>query len=252
MLKADQRPPQKGSALSHIRTIEAPALLPCDVFAPFRAAAPDRPFVVGQLGQSLDGKIATISGKSRSISGAAGLDHLHRLRAEVDAVIVGATTILADDPQLNVRRTRGASPARVVIDPSGRLGGAGRWLAEDGVRRLLVSAGTKAPPGADLLRLPARDGQIDPHQIVAALFARGLRKILIEGGARTLKAFIEAKALDRLHLLVSPIIIGSGRTGLELAPQPQLKLALRPEAQAYLLGQGEVLFDCDFAACGRD
>jgi diaminohydroxyphosphoribosylaminopyrimidine deaminase/5-amino-6-(5-phosphoribosylamino)uracil reductase len=101
---------------------EAPTSSPArDVFAPFREAPLDRPFVVAQIGQSLDGRIATSSGESRDISGAAALDHLHRIRAHVDAVVVGRGTIVADDPKLTVRRIEGKNPARVVIDPSGRL-----------------------------------------------------------------------------------------------------------------------------------
>ena len=92
-----------------------------------------RPFVVAQLGQSLDGRIATLSGESRYINCAEGLDHLHRLRAQVDAIVVGAGTIAADDPQLTVRRASGPNPARVVIDPSARLDATGRWLEANGI-----------------------------------------------------------------------------------------------------------------------
>ena len=111
-----------------------------DPFAPFRAADPSRPFVIAQLGQSLDGRIATVSGESKYINGAPALDHLHRMRAEVDAVIVGASTIVADDPQLTVRRVSGRNPARVVIDPSRRLKSGARWLEEDGTQRLIICA----------------------------------------------------------------------------------------------------------------
>ena len=76
--------------------------------------------MIGQLGQTLDGRIATRTGESRYINGQCALDHLHLLRASVDAVLVGAGTIVADDPQLNVRRTAGRNPARVALDPSGR------------------------------------------------------------------------------------------------------------------------------------
>ena len=72
---------------------------------------------VGQIGQSLDGRIATPTGHSHYINGPAGLDHLHRLRALVDAVLVGVGTAIADDPQLTVRRVAGPNPARVVLDP---------------------------------------------------------------------------------------------------------------------------------------
>jgi riboflavin-specific deaminase-like protein len=229
------------------------ARAPADVFAPFRAAPPHRPFVVAQLGQSLDGRIATISGESRNISGEPALDHLHRLRAQVDAVIVGAGTIVADDPRLSVRRIFGRSPARIVIDPSGRLGSGWNWLAEDGVRRIVVCAAAIEPPaGAETILIPACENRISPAAIVDALFALGFRRILVEGGARTIAAFIEEGCLDRLHVLVAPVIIGSGRSGLDLPPEPNLALALRPNATAYLLGHGEVLFDCDFSGYRRN
>ena len=92
-----------------------------DMFGPLRTGKIDALVVVGQIGQSLDGRIATTTGQSHYINGPAGLAHLHRLRALVDAVVVGVGTALADDPQLTVRRVAGPDPARVVIDPSGRL-----------------------------------------------------------------------------------------------------------------------------------
>ncbi len=216
-----------------------------DPFAAIRAATGDRSFVVAQLGQSLDGRIATISGESRYINAAPALDHLHGLRACVDAVIVGAGTIAADDPLLTVRRVPGRSPARVVIDPSGRLDSTGRWLERDGRRLFLVSAAGRAPHGVELVRIAARDGVIDPGEIVEALAARGLRSLLVEGGARTISTFLDAGRVDRLHILMAPVIIGSGVTGINLAPIARLENALRPRVEVHDLGGGEVLFDCD-------
>lgn len=216
-----------------------------DIFAPFLAAPPERPFVVAQLGQSLDGRIATISGESRFISGQAALDHLHRLRAHVDAVVVGVGTVTADDPQLNVRRVRGRNPARVVIDPSGRLRPGGRWLARDGTARIVVTAAGHCLAEAETIRLALVDGLITPAAIVAALFERGFRRLLIEGGARTISAFIDAGCVDRLHVLVAPVLIGSGKSGLDLAPVARLDQALRPPTRIHILEDGDVLFDCD-------
>ena len=215
-----------------------------DPFQPILQAPTDRPFVVAQLGQSLDGRIATVTGESRYINGSAALDHLHQLRAVVDAVVVGAGTIVADDPQLTVRRVAGASPARVVLDPSGRLDARGKWLTRDGTPLLLVSAGAACPEGVELVRLSLHEGVMRPAEIVAALFARGYRKLLIEGGARTISSFIDAGCVNRLHLLMAPVIIGSGKTGLDLAPQGDLSRALRPPTSVHLLEGGEVLFDC--------
>ena len=88
-------------------------------FGPLRRGTVDDLVVVGQIGQSIDGRIATVTGHSKYINGPAGLDHLHRLRALVDAVLVGIGTAVADDPQLTVRRVAGPSPARIVLDPRG-------------------------------------------------------------------------------------------------------------------------------------
>ena len=95
-------------------------------FRPARRGTVDDLVVVGQIGQSLDGRIATETGHSKYINGPAGLAHLHRLRALVDAVVIGVGTALADDPQLTVRRVAGPQPARIVIDPKGRLGAEAR------------------------------------------------------------------------------------------------------------------------------
>lgn len=211
---------------------------------------PARPMFVGQLGQSLDGRIATISGESHYINGEEGLDHLHRLRASVDAVLVGAGTVAADNPQLTVRRCAGRNPARVVIDPRGRLDTDARWLADDGARRILVTSSSVAPPpGVERLAFPAAEA-IDPRAIVEALAGLGLRRVLVEGGARTISAFIDAGALDRLHLIVSSVIIGSGRTGVELQPLARLRDAMRPRTEVYRLGDSDFLFDCDLRKPG--
>lgn len=211
------------------------------------ANAAGRPYVIGQLGQSLDGRIATPTGDSRYINGACALDHLHALRARVDAVLVGAGTVAADDPQLNVRRTPGRSPARVVLDPSGRTGACSRWLAEDGARRILItSVEGEAPAGCDeRITIARENGSVCPHAIAQALYKRGLRSVLIEGGARTISMFIDAGAMDRLHVLVAPVIIGSGKQGLDLAPITALSGALRPKTNVFPFADGDVLFDCD-------
>lgn len=219
-----------------------------DIFVPFQRACPTRPFVVAQIGQSLDGRVATVSGESRDISGPTALDHLHRLRAHVDAVVVGAGTVEADDPSLTVRRVEGRNPARVVIDPRGRtLGTCRKWLAEDGARRILIGCCPSVPAGVEQVRLGG-DGPIAPAEIIRALHERGLRRILIEGGPRTIAAFLDAGCLDRLHVLIAPVIIGSGRPGLDLPPEPELALARRPQADIHLLGGGDVLYDCDLSA----
>lgn len=219
---------------------------PDAVFAPFKAGEIGQPFVIAQLGQSLDGRIATPSGDSKYINGGSALDHLHRLRAHVDAVVVGVGTVLADDPLLTVRRVEGRSPARVVIDPAGRSPSEARVFVDDGTARLVV-CGEEAPgpAHAETIRLPAIERSLCPRAIIAALGRRGFARILIEGGARTISTFLDAGCIDRLHVLVAPLILGSGKPALDLEPIATLGEALRPATQAYLLDDGDVLFDCD-------
>lgn len=214
------------------------------------ASAPrDRPFVVAQLGQSLDGRIATLSGESQWINKEEALIHVHRVRAAVDAVIVGVGTVVADDPKLNVRRVPGRNPARIVIDPKGRMPATAKLLAEDGARRIVVrAAGCAAPPvaGCEIVEVHAAgDGTLAPRDIIAALHACGLRTFLVEGGAGTVSGFVDAGVVDRLHVLVAPVILGSGKPGLTLKPIERLNQALRPVADVHVLSDGDVLFDCD-------
>ena len=213
---------------------------------------PEGPLTIGQLGQSLDGRIATVTGESRWINGDCALDHLHGLRAEVEAVVVGVGTAMADDPLLTVRRRPGRDPARVVIDPRGRAPAGLRMFRADpnGTRRISVRAegAPPPPPGVEAITLPSKDGRLDPSAVVAALRAAGLSRLLIEGGARTISEFLDSDALDRLHLLVAPMLIGSGRAALELRPEGRLALARRPKTTISLFADGDVLFDCDLRA----
>jgi len=221
-----------------------------DLFGPLRRGHADGLVVVGQFGQSIDARIATASGDSRYINGAAGLAHLHRLRALVDAVLIGVGTACMDDPQLTVRRVCGPSPARVVVDPNGRLPASARVLAADGIRRLVITrAGVRQalPPGVEVAALPDTDGHIAPAAILAALAERGFRRILVEGGAHTVSRFLAARCLDRLHVVIAPIIIGAGPASVSLPPIEKLDKALRASIRAHVLGE-ELLVDCDLSA----
>ncbi|MGE0626830.1 MAG: RibD family protein [Hyphomicrobiaceae bacterium] len=207
--------------------------------------------MVAQLGQSLDGRIATLTGDSRWINRESALEHVHRLRANVDAVVVGVGTVVADDPLLTVRRVPGRNPARIVIDPAGRCPADARLFCDDGVRRLIVRRADTAAPvpdGVEAIALPARGRTLPPGDIVSALFDAGLASVLLEGGAWTVSQFIDADVVDRLHLLVSAIILGSGQPGLQLRPIARLAEARRPSTSVHVMPDGDVLFDCDLRA----
>ena len=253
----DRYPSEHGDAWGEILAARrqghadftAPETIMGRIYGPLlQPLAPGQTMVIGQLGQSLDGRIATVTGESRNVNGANAFVHLHRLRALCDAVVVGVGTALADNPRLTVRLVEGPSPARVIIDPRGRLSADVACLEEDGTRRIIIRAeGTDRPlpPGTELAAVrPQVGGGFAPHAILAALEKRGLRRILIEGGANTVSRFLAAGALDRLHLMVAPMIMGSGLHALELPPISSLTEALRPAVAAYDLGDGEVLYDC--------
>lgn len=216
------------------------------LYAPVAEGRGKPAFVLGQLGQSLDGRVATPTGKSRTISGPEAIRHLHRLRALVDAVVVGIGTVIADDPLLSVREVEGRSPVRVIIDPNFRLPLSARLLSDGGAPVMAIQAapGTR-PAGVESIVIPAIAGKLSPAAIIAALAERGMRRLLIEGGPATLSTFLTAGMLQRLHVTVSPIILGSGPTGLTMPPIDELSEAIRPQAQVYGLG-ADILFDCQF------
>lgn len=223
-----------------------------DLYVPL-AARPD--YVLGQIGQSLDGRVATESGKSHYVTGPDDIVRLHRLRALVDAVIVGAGTAVSDTPRLTVRRAEGSNPARVVLDPNGRVAPEGPLFTDDTAPTLWVRRGTPEtalPDHVAVIVPPESDGRghVPPRALLALLRARGYRRILVEGGGVTVSRFLEAGALDRLHVTVAPMIIGSGRQGLSLPVIDELGAALRPACRHFALG-ADILFDLDLRAGSR-
>ncbi len=207
------------------------------------------PVTVAQIGQSLDGRIATVTGDARDVSGPDGLAHLHRMRALVDGVVIGVGTALHDNPRLTVRMCPGANPARIVIDPRGRLPSDAPLLREDGARRIVVQAVDRAwPEGIEVIQLNAQDGVLDPAEILDALHKAGLSTLMIEGGGITISRFLEAGLISRLQVSVAPLLIGGGQQGLTMpVPTEKLADAMRPETRVFSLGS-DVVFDCGFDA----
>ncbi|MEO9901815.1 RibD family protein [Nisaea sp.] len=204
-----------------------------------------QPLVIAQIGQSLDGRIATANGHSHYINGPESLDHLHRLRAIADAVIVGASTAALDNPRLTTRRVPGPNPVRVVIDPNGRVPREHALLSEPDAETLLVTERDEEglPPHCTRLAGTNQSGQIAPEALLDQLRARSLGTILIEGGGQTISRFMTAGLIDRLHIAVAPMLIGSGRPSLVLPEIGTLAEARRFEARTFALGQ-DTLFDC--------
>lgn len=218
--------------------------------------ADSAPRVIGQLGQSLDGRIATVTGRSRFINGDDGITHLHRIRAVSDAVVVGAGTAATDNPMLTVRRTTGPNPVRVVIDRHRRVPQSHHLFTDEQSRTIRLVAGQYGSESVvreygqvtEVACLGDREQTepVDPRVILQVLNDFGLRKIFIEGGGLTVSSFLNAGLLDRLHVMVAPMIIGSGRPAFSLPEIDQLDGALRPKSQLINLGS-DMLFDLEFS-----
>lgn len=223
------------------------------------------PWVMAQLGQSLDGFVATATGDSYYVNGAHCLLHLHRLRALCDAVVVGAGTVSIDNPQLTTRRVPGPQPVRVVMDPAARLDGQSRVFRDGQAPTLWVcdtrhaaqarsrlgrqAVPTEVLPVDDLL---AKDAQAcyHPQRAVDALAERGLKFLFVEGGGITVSRFFTAGVLDRLHLVVAPVLIGNGRRGLQAPAHAVMADCPRPKARTLALGP-DMLWDLDLRSSSR-
>jgi riboflavin-specific deaminase-like protein len=228
-----------------------------DLFKPLLHSRPEgAAWVIAQLGQSLDGCVATRTGDSSFINGLENLLHVHRLRALCDAVIVGAGTVVADNPQLTTRRVAGPHPTRVLLDPQLRLAGHVKtahvfndgqaptlWLCDARWRDDAV-----AQVGADRVlavnELLREDATPQLAHAVTALQSRGLKRLFVEGGGVTVSRFVAQQCLDRLHLAMAPIIIGDGRPGLRFEGPARLADCARPHCRVYRMGPDH-LWDLD-------
>jgi 3,4-dihydroxy 2-butanone 4-phosphate synthase / GTP cyclohydrolase II len=227
-----------------------------DRYGSLVAAGPT--ITIAQLAQSVDGFIASRTGDANYVSGAEDREHLHRLRALVDAVIVGAQTVAADDPQLTTRAVPGPSPVRVIIDPHGRIPRKARVLTDGRAKTLwCVAGGLGSPPElaahVEVVPLPSRAagkfeaGRFEPRAVLAMLRARGLGRVLVEGGGRTVSDFLTAGVLDRLYLTTAPILIGDGIPGVRFAGADLLADALTASVRRFSLGR-DLCTVFDFAA----
>ena len=230
-----------------------PARAMLDLYLPVCNARPERPFVVAHLGQSIDGRIATDSGDSRFVTGEANRRHLHRLRALCDAVVVGVGTIATDDPLLTTRLVPGDNPVRVVLDPCFRIRPAAGVLGDRRAPTILAVDAARVPHTAgrageaEVVGAPGHGSNLDLRALLAVLNARGLHALFVEGGGVTVSQFLEAGLIDVLQIAIAPVIIGSGRPGLQRPAVPSMRDCPRPAGQVFRMG-GDVLWSFDLRA----
>jgi len=227
-----------------------PARALIDLYLPVCSATVARPITVGHLGQSIDGFIATHAGDSQYVTGEENIRHLHRMRALCDAVVVGAGTVAADDPQLTTRHVTGPSPVRVVLDPTRRLADTYRVFNDDSADTLYVCGRSLAGRGethfgrAAMVAVDDGGDGLDVTEVLRLLRARGCHRIFVEGGGVTVSMFLEANLLDRLQIAIAPLLIGDGRPAIRLSPRSALSDCHRPRYRVFRMG-ADVLFDCE-------
>jgi GTP cyclohydrolase II len=206
-----------GAEVEELRTMmETPAI---DVRALLGTVRPrvDRPYVVAKFAQTIDGRIATRTGDAKWISGEPERRVSHSLRAACDGVLVGAGTVVQDDPQLTVRMVAGASPARIVLDSRLRIPTTARVVSPEAPTTVVTTDRSSAARRDELRRSGVRvlvvddgPGGVDLPAALGALHADGIESLLVEGGARILTGLIAAALVDRLIVAIAPLIVGRG------------------------------------------
>jgi diaminohydroxyphosphoribosylaminopyrimidine deaminase / 5-amino-6-(5-phosphoribosylamino)uracil reductase len=209
------------------------------------------PFVTLKLAASLDGKIATASGDSHWISGEESRRTVHRLRDQVDAVLVGSGTVIADDPLLTCRIPGGRNPRRIVLDRRLRISPAAQLLRQPDGDKTLIITGQRAPArraralaarGAQVLRVAERDGKLPWSAVLQQLASLGIQSVLIEGGAAVAASALKEKAVDKVLFFYAPKIIGGdGQVMIEALGTKAAKRSLKLHRLEVKVSGGDIM-----------
>ena len=218
------------------------------------------PFVIAKAGMSLDGKIATSTGDAKWITGETARREGHKLRANVDAIVVGANTAIQDNPQLTVRHgVSGKQPLRVVVDTRGRTSTSAKLFSDTHCQRTVVLT-TKlssarwrrflAHRGVDVIVVAQRSGRVDLRAGLKALGKRNVTRVLVEGGGELLGSLFDAQLADKVMFFYAPMILGGRKAITAVAGEGVLKVkhaVLLEDCQWRRLGTGEMLLEARVA-----
>lgn len=213
-----------------------------------------RPFVILKLAESLDGRIAAAGGDSRWISSEASRAIVHRWRREVDAVMVGATTVISDDPRLTCRIQGGRDPARIIVDGRLRCSPDARIFRQRSTAPTVLVTTTAnlaraqrrfASSRTEIISSPGEGTTVDLAKLMAGFGQRGWCKILIEGGARLAGAALQAGTVDRVAFFLAPRLIGCGRPAIEGLVGRKIRDAIRLENISVRTIDGDLLIEAD-------
>jgi len=174
----------------------------------------NKPYYTVKTAQSLDGKIAASSGDSKWITSEASRTYVHYMRAVSDAVIVGVNTVIADDPELNVRLIKSdCDPFKVVIDPKGRIPLECKLINNSRDKLIYVTESADAAEklkGTDVIKM----GRIDLNVLSQELIKRDILNVMVEGGGKTSGAFFDAGLVDKVNIFIAPVILGGDMTSI--------------------------------------
>ncbi|MHB1426092.1 MAG: bifunctional diaminohydroxyphosphoribosylaminopyrimidine deaminase/5-amino-6-(5-phosphoribosylamino)uracil reductase RibD [Gemmataceae bacterium] len=186
--------------------------------APYlKLLATGRPWVHVKWAMTLDGKIATRSGDSRWISNEASRRRVHELRGRMDAIVAGIGTVLADNPQLTVRPPGPRTPTRIILDSQGRIHNEAIVVQTARLTPTMIAAtdsmsGSQRSAlqthGCEVLILPEHHGRVSVDALLAELGRRRFTNVLVEGGSGVFGAFLDAAAIDELHVFIAPRLAG--------------------------------------------
>ena len=200
-------------------------------------------FYIGQIGQSLDGKIALLNGNSHYINDKNSISYLHSLRSICDAVVVGVNTIRKDDPLLTTRAIKGPNPQRIIIDPSLKLTNKYQ-VFKDGMPNIIFTHSklNKKFNNTQIYKLPERNFTNLIYQNINRL---GYKFVLVEGGSKTISKFLENGLLNIMQFIIAPTIIGSGINSINIEPITNLKNVIRTKNNIYKFGK-EIIVSLEF------